>query len=309
VKLGWQAGVWAVLVALAAPAQAEQGMVLIPAGPFIMGSNRSDTDNKAQEYGSSKPWYLDEKPQRELRLPAYWIDQYEITNAQYREFVRKANYWVPPAWRDNGYLLNQDVLKIADLSTLRRLAADTFNIAANTEKMDKPALLHAIEQEQKKQDMLPVTTVNWLNATDYCRWAGKRLPSEAEWEKAARGRDGREYPWGNEWGPKRANAGQGESWEFGVAPVGSYPAGVSPYGVHDMAGNVMEWTQDWYEAYPGSTYVSPAFGKQYKVVRGGGWGGMGHYAIAQFYRSAYRLNMKPDSLFVDIGFRCVKDAE
>ena len=79
------------------------------------------------------------------------------------------------------------------------------------------------------------------------------------------------------------------------------------YGLYDMAGNVMEWVQDWYQAYPGSAYASEAYGKTYKVVRGGGWGGLGHYALAQFYRAAYRLYMRPDALFTDIGFRCAKD--
>jgi len=301
----WCMGV--LTIASVVPAFAADDMVRVPAGSFVMGSDRSDAGKQAQEYGSAKPWYVDEKPQHEVKLPTYWIDKYEVTNAQYREFVRKTNYWVPPSWGDNGYLLDRDVLKTADLPTLRRLASDTFNIPANPEKMDQAQLLDAIEQEQKRQDALPVSAVSWFNANDYCHWLGKRLPTEAEWEKAARGTDGREYPWGDTWDPKRANAGQGESWDFGVAPVGSYPAGVSPYGAYDMAGNVMEWVQDWYQPYAGSTYVSPAYGKEYKVVRGGGWGGMGHYAIAQFYRTAYRLNMKPDSMFVDIGFRCAKD--
>ena len=294
-------------ISLAAPALAADGMVRVPAGVFIMGSDRSDTDKQAQEYGSSKPWYVDEKPRREVNLPTFWIDRHEVTNAQYRDFVRKANYWVPPSWSENGYLLDRAVLKVADLPTLRRLASDMFNIPGNPEKMNQAQLLDAIERERKKQDALPVSSVSWFNAHDYCHWAGKRLPTEAEWEKAARGTDGREYPWGNEWDAKRTNAGRGEDWEFGVAPVGSYPTGVSPYGAHDMAGNVMEWVQDWYLPYPNSTYKSPAYGKEYKVVRGGGWGGMGHYVIAQFYRAAYRLNIKPDSMFVDIGFRCVKD--
>lgn len=298
---------WTAMLLAAASSPADEAMVLIPAGPFIMGSNQSDSGKQAQEFGSSKPWYVDEKPQRELRLDAYLIDKYEVTNAQYRDFVRKANYWVSPAWRDNGYLLEPEILKQADLPTLRRLASDTFNIPANPAKLNQAELLRAIDRERKKQDTLPVTAVSWANANDYCHWANKRLPTEAEWEKAARGSDGREYPWGNNWDPKRLNAGQGEDWEFGVAPVGSYPSGASPYGVHDMAGNVMEWVQDWYEPYPGSKYTTTAYGKQYKVVRGGGWGGMGHYAIAQFYRTAYRLYMKPDSLFVDVGFRCAKD--
>lgn len=293
--------------AAAPPAEIDE-MVLIPAGEFIMGSDKFDTDKRAEEYGSSKPWYVDEHPRRKLNLPAYYIDKYELTNARYREFVRNADYWLPPSWQDNGYLLSPEVLSIADVPTLRHLASDTFHLDMDTTKMEREALMQAIAQEQAKRDRLPVTEVNWFNAHDYCTWAGKRMPTEAEWEKAARGTDGREYPWGKEWDKNRLNAGESGDWEFGVAPVGSYPQGASPYGIQDMAGNVMEWVREWYEPYPGNDYQYEAFGKKYKVVRGGGWGGVGHYALAQFYRTAYRLYMKPESLFVDVGFRCARDA-
>ncbi len=294
----------------AAPAWAgpePEGMVMIPAGPFIMGTARGDDGSQAKEFGSVKPWYVDERPQRKITLPAFWIDKYEVTNAQYREFVRQTNYWVPPPWRDNGYLLNEGVLQFADLPTLRHLASEVFRVDANTEVMGREALLRAITEAQSQFDQLPVTAVSWSNANDYCHWLDKRLPNEVEWEKAARGADGREYPWGNEWDAKRLNARGGDRWETGVAPVGSYPAGASPYGVQDMAGNVMEWVQDWYGPYPGNHYETSAYGKKYKVVRGGGWGGMGHYTLAQFYRTAYRLYMQPGSFFIDVGFRCMKD--
>ncbi len=287
---------------------AAEDMVRVPAGTFLMGSDKVDASGQAEEYGSAKPWYVDERPPRKVHLPTFYIDKYEVTNAQYRDFVRKADYWVPPAWRDNGYLLDRDVLSQADLPTLRHLAAETFRIDADTRTMNQSELLQAIARLQAQLDDLPVTAVNWFNANDYCHWAGKRLPTEAEWEKAARGEPGHEFPWGDEWNNQRLNAGAGGMWEFGVAPVGSYPDGASPYGALDMAGNVMEWVQDWYQPYPGNTYQSSAYGKTYKVVRGGGWGGLGHYTIQQFYRTAYRLYMKPADLFVDIGFRCAKYA-
>ena len=99
--------------------QAVGEMVLIPAGGFIMGSDKVDVKNQAKQYGSSKPWYVDEHPQHKVKLPAYKIDKFEVTNAQYREFVRKTNYWFPPSWKDNGYLLTPDVLAMANLPTLR----------------------------------------------------------------------------------------------------------------------------------------------------------------------------------------------
>ncbi len=287
-----------------AGAAAPADMVLIPAGEFIMGSDQVDADELSKEYGFGKPLYLDEHPQRRVYLDAFYLDKYEVTFAQYRDFVIARNYWIPEVWKRNGYLLGREILQIADLPTLRRLAADTYRLDRDTRTMDKAALLDAIEVHQRRQDTLPVSEVSWEDARNYCAWAGKRLPSEAEWEKAARGTDGREYPWGNQWSTERANIGSGE--ELGVMAVGSFPGGRSPYGVEDMAGNVMEWVADWYQPYPGSDYRSQDFGEKFKVVRGGGWGGVGHYALKHFYRAAYRFYLAPESRFNDLGFRCAR---
>ena len=249
-------------VAVNLPQPRADAMVLIPAGEFIMGSAKLDTENKAREFGYSQPWYVDEHPQRKVNLPAYYIDQFEVNNAAFAKFMLTTA-------RGNTKMLSEQIPK------------------------QPPAWADQ-----------PVANIVWQYAYDYCAWAGKRLPSEAEWEKAARGTDGRDYPWGNAWDAQRANAGGGS----GVLPVGSFANGVSPYGVHDMAGNVSEWVQDWYQPYPGADFKSQWYGETHKVVRGGGWGGIGHYAVPYFYRTSFRDYEQPARAFNDIGFRCAKDA-
>ena len=304
---------WLIVISLLSAssfsAHAVTELVRIPAGPFIMGSDQVVDGGKAKEFGSIKPWYLDEHPRREVVLPEYWIDRHEVINADYREFVIKNNYWVPDSWRRSGYLLSTRVLSAADLPTLRRIADRTFELDRDVTQMDSQALIDAIEVKRTSMDNLAVTGVKWMNARDYCHWAGKRLPTEAEWEKAARGAKGSEYPWGQEWDSSRVNDGDGDDWEFGVAPAGSYPQGRSPYDVEDLAGNVMEWVDDWYQSYPNGDYKSDDFGERFKSVRGGGWGGLGHYSISHFFRGAYRFYLDPESAFVDLGFRCAKSSK
>jgi formylglycine-generating enzyme required for sulfatase activity len=236
-------------------------MVLIPAGPFVMGSDKKDLADIGKEFGLQKPLYLDEHPQRTVSLPAFYMDRYEATNADYSRFVQAVRYRAPHHWEGG-------------------------NIPAG-------------------QERYPVTQVSWYDAREYCQWQGKRLPSEAEWEKTARGTNGREFPWGDTFNPTRANVGMEGTPR--LMPVGSFKESQSPYGAADLAGNVWEWVEDWYRAYPEGDYQSDFFGSKYKVLRGGSYGGSGHYHLPVFYRGAFRTFADPALTFPDVGVRCAKN--
>lgn len=177
----------------------------------------------------------DEQPQRRVYLNAFAIDRYEVTNARYLRFVRETGHRFPP----NPY------------------GAGVLESASGIEN-------------------LPAVQVSWYDAVSYCQWAGKRLPTEAEWEKAARGTDGRLFPWGMEPATAR-HATFDREWveEETLHPVGARPAGRSPYGVDDMAGNAREWVRDWYDpAYYASAPSRNPTGPEHgvvRVIRGGSW--------------------------------------
>jgi formylglycine-generating enzyme required for sulfatase activity len=235
-------------------------MVLIPSGPFIMGSNPSD-GKIGFEVG------VDEFPQRTVNLPSYRIDRFEVTVGQYLKFL-KATDRTPPG--DPRF----------------------------------PEIYPWSSGEVPPDELMshPVIYVSWFDARDYCRWAGKRLPTEPEWEKAARGSDGRFWPWGNT--PDDTKANVREYGARGTLPVGSFPEGVSPYGVHDMAGNVAEWVDDWYQAYPGNDLARQAFGTINKVIRGGAWTLFGD----PYSRLTHRTrSVEPTNRHRSIGFRCAMD--
>ncbi len=246
-------------------------MVYVPAGPFWMGS----LDDRQADF--------DERPFHRPVLSAFWIDRTEVTNDMY----------------------------------LRCIAAGACSPPPNLASATRPSYF-----ADPAYGDYPVIFVSWQQASAYCAWAGRRLPSEAEWEKAARGGDGRIYPWG--WiaalkSPKglRLNYcdsqcpydyrdAEADDGYADTAPVGSFPAGASPYGALDMAGNVWEWVADWYDAQayaaaPAEDPAGPETGV-YHVLRGGSW-----LDLFSEVRAANRFWAEPSAQQAHVGFRCALD--
>ncbi|OQA14691.1 MAG: Serine/threonine-protein kinase pkn1 [bacterium ADurb.Bin363] len=218
-----------------------------------------------------------EKPVHKVTLDSYYIDKYPVTNAEFDKFIRESGYTGTGEWK---------------------------------------------KYYNKETKNHPVVAVNWFEAIAYAEWAGKRLPYETEWEKAARGNDMRKYPWGNKWEKSRCNTPDLNDPEIikkrvdiydgkGTTPVGSFPDGASPYGVMDMAGQVWEWCEDWYDenyySKLGKACKNPTGPEsgEYRVLRGGAWGNLSG-ACRCTCRS---YSQKPDYINFNVGFRCVKDTE
>jgi serine/threonine-protein kinase len=204
----------------------------------------------------------EERPQHTVYLDAFWMDQTLVTNRMYAQCVQ-AGRCLPPS--------------------------------------DKSSSTRQTYYGNPQFAQYPVIYVSWDDAQTYCGWAGRRLPSEAEWEKAARGTDGRLYPWGSQ-APSETLVNFNRNFKD-TTEVGKYPAGASPYGALDMAGNVWEWVNDWfdsnyYSTSPARNPPGPATGK-FHVLRGGSWG-----ISANGLRAAYRTSYDPAILLINVGFRC-----
>jgi formylglycine-generating enzyme required for sulfatase activity len=248
----------------------EPQMVRVPAGLFLMGSTAKQALQVVAD-GLDMQFAERERPQHTVELSEYLVGKYPVTNAEYQAFVREAGYKPPLHWDGDKY-------------------------------------------PEGKGDH-PVVNVSWDDAADYCKWlsekTGKpyRLPTEAEWEKAARGADGRIYPWGNDWDPSKLNSAEGGARD--TTPVGQYsPAGDSPYGCADMAGNVWEWCADWFDEQEyqrrAKTAVKDPQGPEKGVtgvVRGGSFNN-----IRGLTRTAVRRPIPPSTQNVIYGFRVAMSA-
>ena len=255
-------------------------MVYVPAGEFEMGNDDDGVEDAFQmcmRYRGhcEREWFEDEQPVHTVALDGFWMDRTEVTNAQYQQCV-ESGACGPPAERGSH-------------------TRDSY-------------------YGDSAYDNHPVINVSWYQARSYCDWVGARLPTEAEWEYTARGPDGRMFPWGNEFGARLnyCDANCVLDWAdeaiddgyVDTAPVGSFPRGASWCGVLDIAGNVWEWSADWYDDsyYARSTHRNPAgtSSGEYRILRGSSW-----YSNRSYTRSTYRYSNTPDYFDVDVGFRCV----
>ncbi|MBI5886669.1 MAG: formylglycine-generating enzyme family protein [Deltaproteobacteria bacterium] len=158
----------------------------------------------------------------------------------------------------------------------------------------------------KGKDNHPVVFVDWSDADAFCKWEGKRLPAEDEWEKAARGTKARAFPWGDEFAKEKANTPQYDHKD--TMPVGSFESGKSPYGIYDMAGNVWEWTTDWFKPYPGNKHPDENYGEKFKSVRGGSWYDCTYYKCGISAPTYNRIFFHPKTKNNNFGVRCAQDA-
>ncbi|OGO41187.1 MAG: hypothetical protein A2W36_01705 [Chloroflexi bacterium RBG_16_58_14] len=286
-------------------------MLPVPAGSFRMGTSPEDEERLKHQETTS---WDDEKPAHITVLSDYEIGKYPVTNLEFRSFWDDRGYEQPKYWSPDGRLWRTGEWE-SDLSVYPEDFQETLRkwlAGRPVERRDRPFWW---DDPEWNAPNLPVVGVCWFEAEAYCNWLSAvserpfRLPTEAEWEKAARGAQAFLWPWGDTWEASRCNSSEAEEAErlYSTTPVGMYPHGASPYGALDMAGNVWEWCQDWYdpEEYQrraGSEVINPPGPEQgpARVVRGGSWNGNRRHA-----RCASRGRFGPDAFSYLLGFRLV----
>ncbi|MCR4412933.1 MAG: formylglycine-generating enzyme family protein [Thermoguttaceae bacterium] len=250
-------------------------MITIPAGSFLMGNNGHEGADGPEEF-----------PQHSVYLPTYQIGKYEVTRGQYRKFIEAGGYQNPAYWSREGWKWKESQFVVyagmhGQFTQVLRPNPNEKRNAPEHWAAEQEWIGHGLGHPRFVQtDQHPVVGVTYYEAEAYCKWAGGRLPTEAEWEKAARWDPKRQHantwPWGDTWDPEKCNNPEDHNPAGGgyrvnqSAPVGSYPEGASPYGCMDMAGNAYEWVADWHKSYPGNPKPFDRT-NAYRCVKGGCW--------------------------------------
>jgi len=268
------------------PRLEEDNWVTIPAGTFRMGAQKQN--RKGRNYDPEAD--DSESPVHEVTLPTFRIRRFPVTVQEFDSFIKNGGYSARKYWAKGYGMFKEPDIKNGGYSA-RKYWAKGYGKFKEPEDWER----------QKQYPNRPVVGVSWFEAAAYCSWAGGRLPTEAEWERAARGPEGTQYPWGNEppLDASRANYGNAIGHP---SPVGLFPNGSTPEGLCDMLGNVFEWCGDWFGPYETGSQENPAGPKQgeaNKVLRGGAWNG-----TPRGVRVSIRVDGGPSARGVFIGFRC-----
>jgi cytochrome c-type biogenesis protein len=260
----------------------EGNMIFIPAGQFVFGTNQIDTSGLNASMGIPKPLYQDAHPEQKPFLKGFYIDRFEVTNRRYQKFLE--NLPTHPEYK---------------------VMIEKLGYYAPPRDWQKT-------QFPEAQGYHPVIWVTWFDAANFCQWADKRLPTEKEWERAARGTKGHAYPWGNAFDRDRANLPNKIGSKVPLSKVGAFPKGANPEGVEDLIGNAWEWVDGGYVPYPDNPFQFDDFNQGYKVIRGTSVSDIGHFpgefygkVLKEFARAGYRQYANPDQGASDVGFRCV----